>query len=225
MAEPVRVAPGAAERTLVWGGFPVLGVGAGCLVTAVAGWVGSLPWFPYQGPLRLVDSLDDTPATIGGIAVGVVAGLVLAVMAEDDYLKITVGPDEVTVVRGDLTRTVDRDQVEAAFLDGKTLVLLGERGREVLREQGDLNVKQVPDAFRTHGYNWLDADPYADEYRRWVEDMPGLPDGVNALLAARGRALDKGDKQDAAQLHRELARLGVVVRDEGKRQFWRTVSH
>ena len=53
---------------------------------------------------------------------------------------------------------------------------------------------------------------------------PTLPVGADALLKARARALDKGDSGDAAELRSELARLGVVVRDEKKRQFVRTYS-
>ena len=41
------------------------------------------------------------------------------------------------------------------------------------------------------------------------------------LLKARARALDKGDGDEAVQLRADLARLGVVVRDENKRQYWR----
>jgi hypothetical protein len=65
------------------------------------------------------------------------------------------------------------------------------------------------------------GDPHKDEYRRWVEDLPDLPAGADAVLKARARALDRGDKEDAAQLRLELGKLGIVVRDEGKRQFWR----
>jgi hypothetical protein len=35
------------------------------------------------------------------------------------------------------------------------------------------------------------------------------------------RALDRGDEEDAAQLRQELGRLGMVVRQEGRHQFWR----
>jgi hypothetical protein len=51
--------------------------------------------------------------------------------------------------------------------------------------------------------------------------MPGLPEGANALLNARTRALAKKQKDDEAELRREVGTLGVVVRDEGTRQYWR----
>jgi hypothetical protein len=65
------------------------------------------------------------------------------------------------------------------------------------------------------------GDPRKDEYRRWVEDLPDLPAGANAILKARARALDRGDKEDAAQLRQELGKLGIVVREESKHRFWR----
>jgi hypothetical protein len=54
-----------------------------------------------------------------------------------------------------------------------------------------------------------------------VEDLPELPTGANAILRARARALERGDTEDAAQLRRELGKLGIVVREEAKRQSWR----
>jgi hypothetical protein len=62
------------------------------------------------------------------------------------------------------------------------------------------------------------------EYRRWVPDTPDLPIGADALLKARQRALDSDQGGDVAELRDELARLGVVVRDEAKRQYWRRHS-
>ncbi len=81
-------------------------------------------------------------------------------------------------------------------------------------------------AFVTHGYTWLAGDPHADEYRLWVEDTPDLPPGADALLGARARALGKGGdgKDDAAELRAELAKIGVVVREEKKRQYWRRAA-
>lgn len=152
------VAPAPVERALVWVGFPLIGAGAGWLLKALAGWATSLPWVPFQGPLELVASIPDPSATIGSLALGIVAGLVVAVLAERDYVRVTWVPG---------------------------------------------------------------GDPHKDEYRRWVEDLPELPTGANAILRARAPALERGDTEDAAQLRRELGKLGIVVREEAKRQSWR----
>jgi hypothetical protein len=66
--------------------------------------------------------------------------------------------------------------------------------------------------------------PRADQHAggdRWVDDLPDLPASANALLRVRARALAKGDGDEAARLRADLARLGVVVRDDGRRQYWR----
>jgi hypothetical protein len=217
------VAPPPAERALVWVGFPLIGAAAGWLLKSLAEWATSLPWVPFQGPLELVASVPDPQATIGSLALGVAGGLVVAVLAEQDYVRVTVEDDQLTVTRGGSSRRVPRASVEAVFLDGKQLVLLGHETDEVVREGGDLpDAERLQAAFRAHGYPWVPGgDPHKDEYRRGVEDLPELPAGADAVLKARARALDRGDKEDAAQLRLELGKLGIVVRDEGKRQFWR----
>jgi hypothetical protein len=217
------VAPPPAERALVWVGFPLIGAAAGWLLKSLAEWATSLPWVPFQGPLELVASVPDPQATIGSLALGVAGGLVVAVLAEQDYVRVTVEDDQLTVTRGGSSRRVPRASVEAVFLDGKQLVLLGHETDEVVREGGDLpDAERLEAAFRAHGYPWVPGgDPHKDEYRRWVEDLPDLPAGADAVLKARARALDRGDKEDAVQLRLELGKLGIVVRDEGKRQFWR----
>jgi hypothetical protein len=119
------VGPPPAERALVWVGFPLIGAGAGWLLKALAGWAASLPWAPFQGPLELVASVPDPYATIGSLALGIVGGLVVAVLAEQDYVRVTVADDQVTIVRGGSSRRVPRASTGAVFLDGKQLVLLG----------------------------------------------------------------------------------------------------
>jgi hypothetical protein len=203
------------------GGVPAHRRGSG-LLKSLAEWATSLPWVPFKGPLELLASVPDPQATIGSLALGVAGGLVVAVLAEQDYVRVIVEDDQLTVTRGGSSRRVPRASVEAVFLDGKQLVLLGHETDEVVREGGDLpDAERLQAAFRAHGYPWVPGgDPHKDEYRRWVEDLPGLPAGADAVLKARARALDRGDKEDAAQLRLELGKLGIVVRDEGKRQFW-----
>jgi hypothetical protein len=209
-------------RVLVWIGFPLLGLPAGWLLKLVAGWVASLPLAPFHGPFRLVASVPEPHATIGALAIGGLAGLVLATMAALDRLTVTVADDHVTFTRGGVARAVKRPLVSAVFLDGKQLVLLGRATEELAREASDLEADRLRDAFVVHGFPWrAGGDPYRDEYQRWVDGVRGLPASANALLKARARALDKGDGDEVAQLRADLARLGVVVRDESKRQYWR----
>lgn len=214
-------------RVLMWTGLPLLGAGAGWLLKSVAGWVVSLPWAPLQGPFELADQLitsfGEPQATIGALAVGAVAGLVLAFIAEHESLTVGVSHDQVSLKRGEYSREIGRRSVNAVFLDGKQLVLLGHQTEELARENSDLDAERLRDAFQAHGFPWLaGGDPHKDEYRLWVEGTPDLPAGADALLAARARALNDDDgKDDAAALRAELAKLGIVVREEKTRQYWR----
>jgi hypothetical protein len=215
----------AAPRWMVlacWIGFPVLGAGAGLLLQRAAGWVADLPWAPLQGPFKLVASAPQPYATIGALAVGGLGGLVLAFLAVLDSTTVTFSGGGVTIRRGDASVAVGRAAIGAVFLDGEELVVLGRAGEELAREKYDLGAKRAATAFTEQGLPWCpDGDPYREQYRRWVDDAADLPPGANAILKAREKALQKGDREDAQQLRVELGKLGVVVRDEKKRQFWR----
>lgn len=219
MADPAWVPP------LLWLGFPVLGAGLGLVLKAISEWVASLRWAPLQGPFELVASVREPYAWIGAVLIGGVAGLAFAYLAARESLAVTVSESGVAFNRGGTVRTVPRVGVSAVFLDGKQLVLHGPVTEELAREKSDLPARGLRDAFVAHGYPWQeDGDPHRAEFRRWVPDIPDLPVGADALLKARAKAVTKGDGEDAAELRAELARLGVVVRDEKKRQFVRTYS-
>ena len=123
--------------------------------------------------------------------------------------------------RGDADRRLPRTAVHAVFLDGKDLVLLGDDGNELAREKTDRSAARLAEAFTRHGYPWRDADPRAGDFRLWTDTAQGLPPGAGALLSMRARALKDGKTADAGDLRAELINLGVVVRDEGGKQYWR----
>ncbi len=152
------------------------------------------------------------------------AGLVLGLVAQYEQLVVRLSDDRVVLTSKGREREFPRDAVAAVFRDGKQLVLLGRDGGELARQECDLDAARVADAFTEHGYVWADADPHQDEFRRWVPGTPGLPEGANAILKARQESLEKKgpSDDDVRELRGELARLGVVVRDEKRRQYWRT---
>ncbi|BCB86249.1 YqeB family protein [Phytohabitans suffuscus] len=209
---------------LMWLGPPLAGAGLGWLLQALAGWLADLPWVPFKGPVELIASVADNEplATIVSLAVGAVVGLVLAFIGAMEALVVRLTDGDVTLRRGDHTQTINRAAVRAVFVDGKQLVLLGQDAEELAREGFDLDADRVRDGFLAHGYPWAAAgDPYRDEFRRWVPDDPELPGSAGALLKARQKALEKGDRTDIGELRAELGKLGVVVREESKRQYWR----
>ncbi|AYB46096.1 YqeB family protein [Paenibacillus lautus] len=210
-----------ADRMLVWAVPPLLGAVVGWFLPAIADWATGLAWVPFQGPLELIASIQGPWVVIVTAVVGLLAGTVLSHLAIKESLAVRLSDKEITLRIHEAERTFRREEVSAAFMDGKQLVLLGNEGEELYREKPEAKRETVAEAFMRHGYSWRDRDPFADHYVRWVADTPGLTPSMNALFLSREKAIENDDQEDAADLRRELSKLGITVRDDGKRQYWR----
>lgn len=200
------------------------GAVAGALLPLLARWLLTLPWAPLEGPAELLTSVPEPARTLGTIAVGVLGGLLLGFTAAHESLSVRVSDSHVTLTVRDSSQEFPREEIAVFFKDGKQLVLLGPDSLELAREHCGLNWRRLADALTGHGYSWAGEDPHRAEFRRWVPGTPGLPEGADALLRARAQARKhEDDAKDARELRNELLRLGVVVRDEEKRQYWRLV--
>ncbi|MFH0518840.1 hypothetical protein ACHBTE_16915 [Streptomyces sp. M41] len=200
----------------------VCGVVVGGLAPLLADWLVTLPWAPLEGPAELLSSISEPGRTIGAVGVGVLLGLLVGFFAVHESLTVKLSGDRVVLDVRDDSQEFGRDDVALAVRDGKQLVLLDPEGMELAREDCHLPWRRLADVFAEHGYRWADEDPHRAEFRRWVPGVPGLPEGADALLRARAAVREKdGGDQDARELRGELLRLGVVVRDEKKRQYWR----
>jgi hypothetical protein len=218
--ERAEITESTGTRLVRWVGLPAAGTVAVFLLKLLVDWLVTLPWTPFRGPLELVGSIPEPWATIGAPVLGLLAGLVLALVAHGERLAVAVSPDEVTLTGDEYTATFGRAEVTAVFVDRGKLVLLGSDTGELARRPSELDPATLEAAFTRHGFPWRDGDPHAGEYRRWVPDVAGLPPGANALLTARAKDPDSGDGRE---LRDELVRLGVVVRDEKGKQYWRLV--
>ncbi|MEV4352173.1 hypothetical protein AB0J83_47570 [Actinoplanes sp. NPDC049596] len=205
-------------RVMVWIGAPALGFGVAELIILL----GRVEWLP--GPFGLIEELPDVVTTYVTPALGVVLGLVLAAMVDAESLKVEVSVAEVVLTRPGHRQVVPRGDVAVAFPDRDKLVLLGRTGRELAREPCHLPRKRLRAAFADNGVPWADEDPYLGAYRRWVPGLPGLPGAADAILAERQKALKSGDEDELRDLREELGRLGIVVRDVKKKQYWRNAS-
>lgn len=216
VADPAWVGP--AFLTVL----PLVGAALGWGLTLIAEWLTGLDWIPFRGPLEAFTGLPEPGQRIAGVALGLAAGLLLALWAVHDLLTVTVGRDRLGLKRGDYDRTLQRADTAGVFVDDKQLVVLGHRRQELARVPFDLDRDRLAAALRRHGYAWLpDGDPYAAEFRRWVPGADGLPAGADAVLKARRHAVEKSDEKDLRELRDDLADLGVVVRDQDKKQYWR----
>ncbi|MGG3310563.1 DUF308 domain-containing protein [Paenibacillus lautus] len=209
------------DRILIWAVPPLLGAVVGWFIPAIADWATGLAWVPFQGPLELIASIQGPWVVIVTAILGLLAGMVLSHIAIKESLAVRLSDQEIRLRMHDAEQSFTRDEVSAVFLDGKQLVLLGTEGQELYRENPEAKRDAVAETFKRHGYSWRDHDPFADHYVRWVADSPELTPSLNALFLAREKAMENEDKEDAADLRRELSELGITVRDDGKRQYWR----
>ncbi len=136
--------------------------------------------------------------------------------------SITVDDHRVRLQRGDADRRLARTAIADVLLDGKDLVMLGHDSNELAREKTDRPAAPLAEAFRKHGCPWRDeGDPRASQFRLWSETAQVLPAAARPMLSMRARALQEKKAADEANLRAELINLGVVVRDEGGKQYWR----
>ncbi|KOV82072.1 hypothetical protein [Nocardia sp. NRRL S-836] len=211
----------AAVRYGMWVLCPAIGAALVWGLKLAASWVTGLSWFPFQGVFELVTDIPDPWATIGAIVLGVIAGVVFALIWASEMLAVDVAHDRVTLRKDDQSFEFLRGEVESAFADGKQLVLLAADGTELARETSDLSAGKLRAAFEAQGFRWREADPFADDFLLWVEHTPELPPDVNALLAARKKAIDEYEHGEAGELAREIRKRGVFVKDTKKRQYYR----
>lgn len=220
-----KVGHNLSDYLLVIGGFGLVGLGVGWALPRVASWaVDTLPAMPFEGPLRLIADWQGPVALAAFLALGVLAGLGLGVYAIWENLKLTVTDDDVRITVKGSSDTFDRADIAAVFSDGKKLVLQGHDSTDLARYHRTESAKDYGAAFTAHDYPWHDEDPYQAQFRRWVPDTPELDAGANAVLAAREKALATKDATDIEELRTELSKLGIVVRETDKRQYWRSVS-
>ncbi|TXL86918.1 hypothetical protein [Streptomyces sp. IB2014 016-6] len=202
--------------------FAAIGAVVGWLVKLLANWLVTLRWAPMKGPAELLNSIPEPWLTVLGVTAGVLLGVFVAFIALHEALTVRLTDTHVTLTIRDESQELGRADVGPVFLDGKFLVLLGLHAEEMAREPCDLPAAELAAAFTAHGYTWAAEDPHKSDFRLWVPDTPGLPVGANALMSARATAMRKtGTEEDVRALRGELNRLGLAVRDEKKRQYWR----
>lgn len=210
-------------HAFLWVAFPFVGALLGWLLAHLPGWIQGKP-LPFSGLIEILDDHSGTVMTSVLVVVGVIAGALVTLTAYDEVVTVKVSDADVTVSVVDEAKEFKRNHVADVFTDDKFLVLLGRDTSELVRQKTDHKSARLQAAFETHGYPWRDGDPHAAEFARWVDGVPALDAHANAILRARQVALDEGKTSDITELREEAAKVGIVVRDVKKRQYWRSAG-
>ncbi|MGI5205437.1 YqeB family protein [Spirillospora sp. CA-108201] len=222
MPASTTLARSASAQGALYAAAAVLPAGLAWLLDPLANWLVGLDRAPMRWPAELLVSIPEPWLTIGLVVLGALAGTALIFFDSLEQISVTVSGERVILKRTGHVQEIACEQVGHVFREKDRLVLLGPEGEEIAREKCDVNARRLAAAFTEHGYAWVAGDPYEDEFRIWVPKTPELPELANALLAARAAAMESSYSGDSAkELRRELARIGIVVRDKGKQQYWR----
>ncbi|SER68246.1 hypothetical protein SAMN04487944_10842 [Gracilibacillus ureilyticus] len=211
----------AGEKALIIIAPPVLGGLLGWFVPSVAEWVITLPFIPFQGVLEWIASVESEWVSVLPVMIGVIVGIIFTYYVFTESLKITIRDEEVNLSVKNNRQNIKKRELSSVYMDGKYLVFLNKHGEELYRGRPESKKELVIEAFSQYEYPWEDRDPYEDHYQRWVRDHPDYSRHVNALLAAREKALKDLETKEAEVLRKDLADLGIVIRDKGKRQYVR----
>lgn len=219
---PTTLARSAWAQGALYAAAAVLLAGVAWLLDPLANWLVGLDRAPMRLPAELLVSIPEPWLTVGLVVLGVLAGTALIFFDSLEQSSVTVSGKGVILKRTGHVQEIAHEQIGHVFREKDRLVLLGPKGEEIAREKCDLNAQRMAAAFTEHGYAWVAGDPYEDEFRIWVPKTPELPELANALLAARVAAMESSySGESVKELRRELAKIGIVIRDKGKQQYWR----
>lgn len=211
-----------ADRLVMFVGIPALVLLLGLGLPALARW--ALSWdtaLPFKPVFRFVGAIDKPWEIAVNLTIWLLLATVVVFTAARESMRVTVTDAAMRVEKDDQVRTFARDDVSAVFLDGKKLVVLDQRSRQLLRDTHEASRSTLAEGFRRHGYPWYDSDPYTDLFRPWSAGSAELPEMADDVLAARQSALRTKAHPEVRSLAAMLEKMGYVVRDEGARQFWR----
>lgn len=134
-----------------------LGTGAAALLPVVARWVEERG-VPFPGILQFLASFDSDWLVWGRPAIGLVVGLVAALVIAHNEPVLTVSDDSVLVQKGDSRRRIKRADVAGVYRDGKKLVIETEQGRRLYEGDVEGGRDLVRAAFVDRDYPWENED-------------------------------------------------------------------
>lgn len=118
----------------------------------VAQWLADLPFVPFGGALSWMGGLDDPWMHVARPAVGLLLGLVLAVVVVEDEYRLEIGPDAVVITHGSDRRTLARSEITGIHRDGGKVHIDGREGRVLFAKKVEASKDDVREAFTAHGY-------------------------------------------------------------------------
>ena len=142
------------DRLFVFGIFGAVGLALGLLLPLLAQWASQVPWMPFQGPLQLLGSFNNSWLTWVRPLAGLILGLLLALYTIHTSAVLSFSGDLIRVRKGSRETVIRRDQVDGVRRQGSTITILNATGRELFKDDVEGDRDEHRDAFIRHGYPW-----------------------------------------------------------------------
>lgn len=210
-------------------GFSIIGAALGYFLSSILAWINSVERFSNQKRISLITKIADyLNSTLGEwstllfLMIGLIIGIYLAKMLLRESPTVSVSKYNIEIANDLKSLTFIRDEIQDIYYD-EEFVIVGASGHELLRESYDIKKETLGNALRNYEYPFRSNDPYETYFKLWSSNTQELSTPVNALMKARAVVKKSKDKDERIDIDEELSKLGVIVKDEDKKQYWRLV--
>nr|WP_257347057.1 hypothetical protein [Pseudalkalibacillus decolorationis] len=171
--------------------------------------------------ILLIASFNSLWVSIVATVIGIIVGVLLTFIIFDESLEVAISYKNLHLKLRDKIDIIEKKDISAIYMENKQLIIFGQSSDELDREVIETKEDTVPEAFNHYQYPWNEKDPFDSQYQRWVLGHPDFPENINALLYAREHALKENKKKNTKYLREDLAKLGVIIRNERNGQYAR----
>ncbi|MFF3103422.1 YqeB family protein [Viridibacillus arvi] len=210
-----------ADKLFLWLMLPLIGLVIGYFLPPISEWASKLEWVPFQGPFKLVASLNAGWVIFATMAFGLLAGIILTLLIYDEILNIYISEDTLVFKIGKVEMKFLKDDISYIYIDHKDLVVIGHEGQEIFRYKKEISTKILKEELGELGYLFKDGNPYKEQFKKWVPGLTDLSLEADALLKAREMMLKNDNSEEVLQIAIELWKLHVSVKEIEAKQYYR----
>lgn len=157
--------------------------------------------------------------------VGLVIGIFLSLYIFSEILKMEVHRDYIVIDIFDKKSKIQKSEIESVFKEDKKLIIIDKNGLELLREHTDYSADRLQNSFQRFHYPWKNHDPHAEDFFEWSVDHEDLSSRANDMLYERRKAKRDDEEKNVKNLRLDLMEIGIVVKDEGGREYIRFANN
>lgn len=205
--------------------IPILTAVISYYLPSIFRWMEVIPFLSDNQLINFITGIESRWMNRGLAIVGFILGVFLSFFIFTEILKMEVNRDYVVVDIFDKKSEIKKTDIQSVFKEGKKLVIIGNDGYELLRQDTDYSTAKLKSAFQKYHYPWVSEDPYINEFFKWTVSNEELSETANMILYERRQAKRDDDEKKVKNLNQDLMELGVVVKDSNNAQFVRVVAH